>query len=93
MFVIAAPAVTTTTATSKHILTIYSFALVKLSLSTIIIVKNTSQFETDCQDDSGYITQLKQQKSKRCYYLAAHRRIVNVLRSNITFLIFAVFVV
>jgi len=26
-----------------------------------------------CKDDSGYITQLKQQKSKR-YYLSAHWR-------------------
>ena len=29
-----------------------------------IIVKKTSQFETVCKDDSGYITQLKQQKTK-----------------------------
>jgi len=40
-----------------------------------------------CKDDSGYITQLKQQ-----YYLAAHRHIVNVLASNIIFFIFAVLV-
>jgi len=46
-----------------------------------------------CKDNSGYITQLKQQKSERWYYLAAHRHIVNVLTSNITFLIFAVLVV
>ena len=34
-----------------------------------------------CKDDSGYITQLKQQKSQRLYYLPAHRpiHIVNVL--------------
>ena len=44
-----------------------------------------SQFETGCKDDSGYVTQLKQQKSKRWYYLAVHRHIVNVLTSNITF--------
>ena len=48
----------------------------------------TLQFKRACKDDSGYITQLKEQKSKRWYYLAAHRRIVNVLTSNITFLIF-----
>jgi len=30
-----------------------------------IIVKKTSQFKTVCKDDSGCITQLKQQKSKR----------------------------
>jgi len=27
--------------------------------------QKTSQFKTVCKDDSGYITQLKQQKSKR----------------------------
>jgi len=36
---------------------------------------------------------LKQQISKRRYYLAAHRRLVNVLLSNSAFLIFAVLVV
>jgi len=40
--------------------------------------QKTSQFKTVCKDDSGYSTQLKQQKSKRWYYLAAHRHIVNV---------------
>ena len=51
----------------------------------------TPQFKAVCKDDSGYtITQLKQQKSKRWYYLAAHRHIVNVLTSNITFLNFPV---
>ena len=40
--------------------------------------QKTSQFKTVCKDDSGCITQLKQQKSKRWYYLAAHRHIVNV---------------
>ena len=39
------------------------------------------------------MTQLKQQISKRRYYLAAHRRVVNVLTSNSAFLIFAVLVV
>jgi len=44
--------------------------------------------------DTAYITQLKQQKSKRCYYtLAARRHNVNVLLSNTTFFIFAVLVV
>ena len=45
------------------------------------------------KDDSGYVAQLKQQKSKRWYYLSAHRHEVNLLTSNITFLIFAVLVV
>ena len=44
-------------------------------------------------DDSGYVTQLKQQKSKGWHYLSAHRHRVNVLTSNIIFLIFAVLVV
>jgi len=30
-----------------------------------IKLSKTSQFKTVCKDDSGYITQLKQQKSKR----------------------------
>ena len=34
-----------------------------------IIVKKTSQFKTVCKDDSGYITQLKQQKSKKVILL------------------------
>ena len=38
-------------------------------------------------------SQIKQQISKRCYYLAAHRRVVNVLTSNSAVLIFAVLVV
>jgi len=29
----------------------------------------TSQLKTVCKDDSDYITQLKQQKSKRWYYV------------------------
>ena len=46
-------------------------------------------------DDYIYIdiTQLKQQISKKRYYLAAHRRVVNVLTSISAFLIFAVLVV
>jgi len=31
----------------------------------LLLLLKTSQFKTACQDDSGYITQLKQQKSKR----------------------------
>jgi len=33
---------------------------------TTNIIGKTSQFKTVCKDESGYITQLKQQKSKRC---------------------------
>jgi len=40
--------------------------------------QKTSQLKTVCKDDSGCITQQKQQKSKRWYYLAAHCHIVNV---------------
>ena len=36
----------------------------KLIKQQILLLK-TSQFKTVCKDDSGYITQLKQQKSKR----------------------------
>ena len=43
--------------------------------------------------DTAYITQLKQQKSKGAITFAARRHNVNVLLSNITFLIFAVLVV
>jgi len=43
--------------------------------------------------DTAYITQLKQQKSKDAITFAARRHNVNVLLSNITFLIFAVLVV
>jgi len=45
----------------------------------VITVKKTSQFKTVCKDNSGYMTQVKQQKSKKWYYLAAHRHIVNAL--------------
>ena len=48
---------------------------------------------SSCKDDCGWITQLKQQMWKRRYYLAAHRRLVNVLTSNSAFFIFAVSVV
>jgi len=34
-------------------------------------MKKTSQFKTVFNGDTTYITQLKQQKSKRCYYLGA----------------------
>ena len=37
-----------------------------------------------CKDDSGYVAQLKQQKSKRWYYVSAHSHRVNVLTSNIS---------
>ena len=49
-----------------------------------------------CKDDIGYVAyfaQLKQQNSKRWYYLSAHWLYGDVLLSNITFLIFAVLVV
>ena len=36
-----------------------------LEVNKLIIVKETLQFKTLCKDDSGYITQLKQQKSKK----------------------------
>jgi len=38
----------------------------------MVLRKKSSQFKTACKDDSGYITQRKQQKSKRWYYFAAH---------------------
>jgi len=41
-----------------------------------------------CNDHSGYITQLKQQNPKKQYYSAAYHHNVNVLTSNIIFLIF-----
>ena len=31
-------------------------------------MQKTQQFKTACKDDSGYVAQLKQQKSKRWYY-------------------------
>jgi len=54
-------------------------------------MSKTSQFKTACKDES-YIAQLKQQKSKRWHYSAAHRHRVNVLTSKITFLVIAVLV-
>jgi len=35
-------------------------------------MSKTSQFKTACKNDSSYFAQLKQQKSKRWYYLSAH---------------------
>jgi len=55
--------------------------------------KKLKEFKTVFNGDTAYITQLKQQKSKRCITLAARRHNVNVLLSNTTFLIFAVLVV
>jgi len=46
-------------------------ALLFLSYKINIIVKKTSQFETVCKDDSGYITQLKQQKLKKVILLSS----------------------
>jgi len=34
------------------------------------LLKKTSQFKTICKDNSGYITQLKQQKSKKVILLS-----------------------
>jgi len=42
-----------------------------LSISLCITVKKTSQFKTVCKDDSGYITQLKQQKIKKVILLSS----------------------
>ena len=55
-----------------------SLHLILLRCYSVLLLK-TSQFKTVCKDDSRCITQLKQQKSKMSYYLAAHRHIVNVL--------------
>jgi len=43
--------------------------------------------------DTAYVTQLKQQKSKRYITFAARRHNVNVLLRNSNFLIFAVLLV
>jgi len=60
--------------------------------SVLRLLSKTSQFKTVSKDDSGYITQLKQQKStKVIFYLESHRHIVNVLTSNITFFDFCCF--
>jgi len=60
----------------------------------IIYTCKKLQFKTAFNGDTAYLTQLKQQKSKRWYSaLAAHRHNVNLLLSNSTFLIFAVSVV
>jgi len=47
------------------------------------IIVESLQFKTGSKDNSGYITQLKQQKSKKVTYLMSYRHIVNVLTSNI----------
>jgi len=36
-----------------------------------IIVLKTSQFKTVCKDDSGYVTQLKEQISKKVILLSS----------------------
>ena len=74
--------------TTYNITSSWNFIYVR-KLLLLIIVK----FKTSCKDDCGWITQLKQQIWKRRYYLAAHRRLVNVLTSNSAFFIFAVLVV
>jgi len=42
-----------------------------VNLHMYIIVKKTSPFKTVCKDDSGYITQRKQQKSKKVILLSS----------------------
>jgi len=43
-------------------------------------VKNLKQFKTVFNGDTAYITQLKQQKSKRCYYVGARWHYGDVLQ-------------
>jgi len=50
----------------------------------------TKTFETVFNGDTAYITHLKQQKSKRGYYLGACWHYGDVLQKQSTFLIFAV---
>jgi len=59
-----------------------------------INVKNF-QFKTVCNGDTAYITQIKQQKSKRCYLSTSeHVDIMAICcQSDSTFLIFAALVV
>ena len=45
----------------------------------------TSQFKKVFKGDTAYNTQLKQQKSKRCYYLGARWHCGNVLQKHIDF--------
>ena len=45
-----------------------------------INVKKTQQFKTVFNGDTAYITQLKQQKSKRCYYLGPRWHYGDVLQ-------------
>jgi len=42
----------------------YKYKVYKILFISVTVVKKTSQFKTVCNDESGYITQLKQQKSK-----------------------------
>jgi len=51
------------------------------------------QFTTVCNGDMAYVTQLKQQKWKGCYYLGAVDIMAMSSQRNSTFLIFAVLVV
>jgi len=39
-------------------------------VSVNLLIKNV-QFKAVCNGDMAYITQLKQQKSKRCYYFGS----------------------
>jgi len=54
-----------------HALKIRKIQIAKL-IKQQISVSKTSQFKTDCKDDIDCVSQLKQQKSKRSYYVAAH---------------------
>jgi len=59
-------------------------------MANISLMSKTSQFKTAYKDNSSYVVQLKQQKSKKLCYLSAHWLCGNLLLSNITLLIFAV---
>jgi len=54
--------------------------------------KHNSKFKTVCNDNTGEVTDLKQQKLKRWYYLASQWHLGYVMLGNTTFLIFAVLV-
>jgi len=58
-----------------------------------IIVKKTSQFKTVCKDDSGYIIQLKQQKSKKVILRCSTSPHSQCADKQYQLLIFAVLVV
>ena len=45
--------------------------LYSLALLSVYKCKKSSQFKTVFNGDTAYITQLKQQKSKRCYYFCS----------------------